>query len=95
MAYTRQDFVDGQVLKAEHLNAMEEGIEWGSNRLDNHAMAIETLQKELDDLEVYVVSRAGKGYPIATPSGELLAIFVRDDGTLYTGPYIEEEEATN
>ena len=94
MAYTKQNFVDGQVLKAEHLNAMEEGIKQSLDRLDHYAMAIDTLQKELDDLEIYFVSRAGKGYPIATPSGELLAIFVRDDGTLYTGPYIEEE-ATN
>lgn len=27
MAYTKQNFEDGQILKAEHLNKMEEGIE--------------------------------------------------------------------
>ena len=27
MSYTKQTFIDGQVLTAEHLNALSEGIE--------------------------------------------------------------------
>lgn len=27
MSYTKQNFVSGQILKADHLNAMEDGIE--------------------------------------------------------------------
>lgn len=35
MAYNKQNFVDGQALKAEHLNHIENGIEDVNNRIDN------------------------------------------------------------
>lgn len=31
MSYTKQEFVSGQILKAEHLNNMEDGIESNAN----------------------------------------------------------------
>ena len=35
MAYTKQNFIDGQVLKAEHLNKIEQGIVNNENEIAN------------------------------------------------------------
>lgn len=41
MSYTKQEFVSGQILKAEHLNHMENGIESNTN-------AVASLSEEID-----------------------------------------------
>ena len=36
MPYTKQNFEDGQVLMAEHLNNIEDGIKANADNIENH-----------------------------------------------------------
>lgn len=60
--YTKQNFVDGQVLKAEHLNTMEDGI---SQLSDD----ISTLEKKLDK-----ISSSGGGSTAIISNGSTVLV---------------------
>lgn len=55
MAYTAKTFVDGEVLKAEHLNQMQQGIEGAyfttdsTLSLDSGVLKVKTVNKANDD----------------------------------------------
>ena len=44
MGYTKQNFIKGQILKADHLNAMETGIEAND-------LTVATLTEEIEELK--------------------------------------------
>lgn len=58
-------------------------------KVKNMAEDIASLQHQLDEFEIYVVSHATRGWPVISPNGTLYGIKVRDDGTLYAGTYEE------
>lgn len=47
MSYTKQNFTTGQVLKANHLNYIENGISENAANIATNATAIETLNSKL------------------------------------------------
>lgn len=48
MAYTKQNFVKGQTLKADHLNTIENGIEANSTALTELEEQVGNLKTELE-----------------------------------------------
>lgn len=54
MAYTKQNFTEGQVLKAEHLNKMEQGI------IDNENALADKQPKGNYATEEYVAQKVGE-----------------------------------
>lgn len=51
MSYQKQNFSDGEVLQASHLNFIEDGIVYNEKQIEVINKSIETLTKDLKDLE--------------------------------------------
>lgn len=83
MAYTKQNFEDGQVLKAEHLNKMEKGIEAVSKFGETGTVIVEDENPTFDDENgAYVFS-----YPTEIQAGDSLAVVY--DGKEYVCDVID------
>lgn len=54
MSYTKQNFIKGQILKADHLNAMDTGIE-------SNDLAIAELSEEIDEIKPGIVTLVEEG----------------------------------
>lgn len=85
MAYTKQNFIKGQTLKADHLNTIEDGIEANENALIELGEQIDNLKTEAitnDEIDEIVGSTVsvssemvdedtGESYRLYVSNGEL------------------------
>ena len=54
MAYEKQNFVEDQILKATHLNNMEDGIVANAESIDEIETTMDTIDENVDDIESLV-----------------------------------------
>lgn len=79
MAYTKQNFIKGQTLKAEHLNTMEEGIKEASERVDLLEQAKES--GEFDGVSVTSITQTMSS---SADGGTNVITAILSDGTIST-----------